>query len=245
MSLSLKFKSNDGSSRTPARASRGAVGSLARMVLLSGMVALSASACISTNTYSSGRTLKQGKIETRISPGFTRSSLTDLTLPVVPGLDVGIMYGVNGNFDFGVSVGSDGFTFDTKFQLARNKNLAIALAPSLGGFFIGGANAGGGFFNAGVPLIVGLNLNEHTELTLTPKLSLSTAGASYSSNGGSGTILVPSLGIGLNLEIGPSFHLMPEASFGTATIMGGGSSEQLGPVISVGLGIGFGGEYAR
>jgi len=220
-------------------------GALVQKLALVGVMAWAGTACVSVNTYSSARTLQTGKIETRINPGFAKSSLSDIALPFVPSMDVGIRYGVNGNFDFGVTVGQAGFTFDTKFQLARNKNMAIALGPTLGGFFIGGGEAGGGFLNAAVPLIIGLNLNEKTELTFTPKLSLSTIAGAAGSASGSGGVIVPSVGVGLNLEIGPSFHLMPEASFGMATGFGEGSTGSLGPVVNFGLGIGFGGEYSH
>lgn len=229
--------------------------SLARSCMNVALVAaLSSSvACVSTNSYHSARTLEAGKIETQIHPTMGQMIIQAdgvVLAAVLPTLDAGIRYGINGKADFGVSIGSKGLNFDSKFQLAKSPSMAIALAPSLGGFAVGGVNGAAGLVNFGMPLLVGLMMGPRSEFVFSPKISVTSLLGSSGGNSGAVGTFTPSIGFGINLELGPGFHLMPELSFGYATAFGsssstGGDSAGLGPVFNAGLGIGFGGSYAK
>lgn len=217
-------------------------------------VALMGTGCVSINSYTSARVLEAGSMETSVRSGLTKAAFSidgqAVDLPVVPTMDVGLRYGVNGKADVGFAFGTGrGLTFEGRFQLYDDKKLAVALHPTVGGLFIGGINLGGGYAVLDLPLVIGLMMGPDSELVLTPKVAVRSAVGSFDGASANANIVIPSLGLGLKLGLGPSLHLYPELSIGSSRSNGGSSngsfSENLGPVVNVGLGVGFGGKYRK
>lgn len=226
---------------------------LRSMALLSATT-LWGTGCISLNSYTSARVLEPGVMETSVRTGFTKAdfALGDLQvdLPILPITDVGFRYGVNGKADVGFGFGmSKGLTCEGRFQLFADKKVAVALNPSVGGMFAGGFIASAGYGVMDIPLVIGLMVGRDSELVFTPKVTVRGVFGEYDSQSGYASAVIPSLGIGMKLGLGPALHLYPELSIGsargTAGSNSGNASESLGPVINVGMGFGFGGKFQK
>lgn len=220
--------------------------------------------CATLNTSQSARTLEAGAHELRLTGGLNgynleRVGLNDEGQPIHKRVnngytlkaDVGFRYGLNGNFDLGISAGTSGLAVDGKVQLMRGPVTAIALGVTASaGATPGDVNEEATqFVQAGIPLLIGFKLSEQVELVVAPRLSLSTYAMSATESNGAFATFLPSLSIAvLQARYGRSFDLIG-LSFGymTGIGLGGDTHSKLpqGLILNLEGGTYFGGPYSR
>lgn len=216
--------------------------SMIQPVLLT-VVALASTGCAALGSYQSPHTLEEGTIEFQLQPQF-RGGASSSGVGALPVLDLAVKYGIDGASDFGVKLGAAGLTFDYKRRLVKSENLVVSIDPVVGGFFLGAAGVGGGFFTVGLPLIIGLQMSDKAELVLTPKLFYSNGMLTGLESSESGAALNPGLSVGFALELGRTFRVMPEFSIAKPILMYQGSSSSAeGIAFAFGVGFGFGGGH--
>lgn len=216
------------------------------------VLALGSTGCPSIGTVQKADTLGQGNWEVSIEPGAygVKVEKVNATLPV---FNVAFRYGVTERVDIGVRAGTTLAELQTKFLLTEptSDTIAVSLAPALGGAYYAAGDAGGGYLNLPIPVLVGLKLGKH-ELTFSGRAQniLVFAGTGSSSTTGYALALGGSLGFAAQITDG--FRLMPEFAmispvFGAASATAGGSSAsgsgfaQTGAIVyNFNLGIQFG-----
>jgi hypothetical protein len=233
------------------------LGRCARLVLLSG--ALSATTgCLSMGTVQTASTLGKGNFQIAAEPGIYGANSGSSGAPAgaqdpIPHFDVAFRYGVTDRFDIGVRSGWSLFELQTKFLLTppEAETLAISVAPTLGGIFLGSGSGAGTtsvtYFNLAVPVLFGIKHFRANEFVFGPRFN----NMVFALNDSTGSAVVYLFGvggtIGYQFAIGEIFKILPEiainvpvaasASVGGAAIAGAGFG---GVIWQVKVGLMFG-----
>lgn len=200
---------------------RGVVAALASL-------ALSLSGCASISNVQTADTLGKGNIQAGIEPGVWGVASGSGTA-IVPHVDAAVRYGVADSVDIGVRAGSSFLELQGKFLFTRagDPNIAVSLAPTLGGFIVAGGGAGGGVLNIGVPVLIGIKTSGGSEFVIGPRVqTLVILGASSS---GSATAALFGVGgsLGFAWRISDNFGLMPEFA-AVYPVAGGAAASGIG-----------------
>ncbi len=209
-----------------------------RVGLLAGAlgVMVGATGCLSMGTVQTADTLGKGHWQVAAEAGVWGAAVTgtggaNLTLPH---LDVAFRYGIHDRFDLGVRTGGSLIELQTKFLITdpQAETLAMSVAPTIGGIFIGAGSTGGGsaaltYFNVGIPLLIGLKHLDGNELVFGPRIN--NIFITGSSSGGSGIIYNFGVGgsVGYCIAIGEIFKILPEFAINVpvvTTAASGGST---------------------
>ncbi len=215
-----------------------------RLAILS--VALSvATGCLSMGTVQTASTLGKGNFQISAEPGIYGAD----TGPVgsggagqasVPHFDVAFRYGVTDRFDIGVRSGWSLFELQTKFLFTppEARTLAVSLAPTLGGIFLGGGSgataATTSYFNLAVPLLFGIKHFRANEFVF--GLRLNNMLFAVGDSTGSVVVYKALVGgtIGYQFAIGEIFKMLPELAINVPVA----SSSSIGASAIAGAGFG-------
>jgi hypothetical protein len=210
---------------------------ISRLLLLA---LLTSSACVTIGNVQKAETLGKGRFQIGLEPGAVTvaSSAGGVTLPHV---DLSGRYGVSDKVDLGLRIGSSFIELQSKFQLTHpevGSGFVASLAPTLGGIFIGSSAGGAGFINLNVPVLLGYHFAGGSELVFGPRLHALFLLANTDAASGGALVLGPGASLGIALQLGESFALMPEVSFSVPVI--GAASNFAG---TSGAGAGAGGGF--
>ena len=218
-----------------------------RLTLLAGALSC-ATGCLSMGTMQTASTLGKGNFQISAEAGAYGFSVPKsgagggngaASPEVVPHFDVSFRYGLSDRVDIGVRTGWSLLELQAKFLFTNpaNDRLAISLAPTLGGIFLGTSSSGGmpttlSYFNLGLPLLVGIKHFRANELVFGPRLNHMLV--SLSDSTGSAAVYLFGIGgsVGYAFSIGEVFKILPELAFnvpvaasattGRSTIAGAG-----------------------
>lgn len=159
-------------------------------------------------------TLGKGNFQAGIEPGLWGGA-SSAGVAAIPHVDASVRFGVSDRVDLGVRAGSSFLEFQSKFMFTEpaNPNLAVSIAPTLGGIFatdgsqstMGASNAAG-ILNLGVPVLVGFKLRGGHQVILGPRAQ----GLFVFSGGGATTILGLGTSVGFAWRLTDNFILLPE-----------------------------------
>jgi hypothetical protein len=217
-----------------------------RLKLTGALAGLALTGCASISNVQTADTLGKGGYQIGFEPGVLGAT----SVGAVPHIDASMRYGVTDGIDIGARAGFSFLELQSKFLLTKpgDPNLAISLAPTVGGLVVGGAAADGssaaGILNIGVPLLVGFKTKGGSEFVLGPRLQNWVIFAGGSTTGGSsGSAAVYVLGGGLSVgfaaRLSDSFILMPEIAAVVPIIGGASVSGSSGGSAFLGQGVEF------
>ncbi len=223
------------------------LGRFARLVLVSGLLS-AAMGCLSMGTVQTASTLGKGNFQISAEPGLYAAypargaTAVGSAQDPVPHFDVAFRYGVNDRFDIGVRTGWSLLELQSKFLFTPpdSETLAVAVAPTLGGIFLGSSASGGttsvSYFNLAIPVLFGFKHFRANELVFGPRFNNMIFAISDST--GSATVYLFGVGgtIGYQFAIGEIFKILPEFAI-NVPVAGTGS---IGGAAAV-AGAGFGG----
>lgn len=205
------------------------------------------SGCLAAQSFTSARTLEQGKTEVTViaAAGFpnVETGYGGYAHLPAPSLGAQVRHGATEHLELGVTLGQQGLGGQLKFALLRSESpqagasLSVAPAAILNPMALGQAGARL-LFSGELPLLLGIHLGGGHELTLAPLARWTYgAGGSFVSAGGT---------LGVALRLSDIFVLTPEVGV-MVPVMGEHpfdyrhSESVLGPVVpSFGLGMTWG-----
>lgn len=206
--------------------------------------------CASSAVFSNARTLGAGNFEGVVEPQYIGGAVGEEAFGV-PTLAVSGRYGVSDKVDLGARLGGSGLTLLSKFRLldAQESGFDLTLAPSVGGLYLGAADAGGvGFGTASLPLLFGINTGPRNQLVVGPSSNLLLLGGGEGGDSAVAGVLGVGGNLGYQLWIGEGFAIQPELAvtapvlaFAGATGLGSGAAAGFGGVgFQFGVGAQFG-----
>lgn len=178
--------------------------------------------CASISNVQTADTLGKGNIQVGIEPGAWGAAGAG-GAAFLPHVDASIRYGVAERVDIGVRAGSSFLEFQSKFLLTTpgDPDIAVSIAPTVGGVFVFGAtsstsSSGGGILNIGVPVLIGIKTSGGSEFIIGPRVQnfvfFGGAGTSTASGSTSGYLLGLGGSVGFFWRIADNFGLLPEVS---------------------------------
>lgn len=197
-----------------------------------GVVAVTATAlltgCPSMPMMTTAKTIGDGKNQVTISPGVVgfsskafgstgdSSSEVGATV-VVPDLMLAYRRGIGSSFDLGVGLSGFGkLSVDGKINFLGNDKddkIALAVDPTVGGFFVAAGEIGGGYVDYSLPLLFDLAPSDWFRATIAPRYR----GTVFLGSGGGETAssALHYVGSGLAAEFTVSdvLALQPHAAF--------------------------------
>ncbi|MDC0712439.1 hypothetical protein POL68_28515 [Stigmatella sp. ncwal1] len=218
------------------------------------LMGLLGTGCASISHVQTADTLGQGKFQFAVEPGIQGVGIlseddssasaadfddiddgdSDFDGAAYPHVDLALRYGVTDRFDLGIRLGFSLAELQTKFLLTSpdNPDLAISLAPSISGVYIGSDDDDVGYTNLALPLLIGFKTDGGSEFVLGPRVS--GARVSVGGDDANGSVNVLSVGgsIGYALRIGSGFRLMPEVAFSVPVVGSVNSSDSDSEVLS-------------
>lgn len=195
-----------------------------RVVLVAAAVAYAAvgTGCIAMGSAQKADTLGKGHVQFGIEPGAIGGTVGN-QFGVLPDFNAAVRFGVTDTIDLGLRAGTTLLELQTKFLLTdpSNESLAISLAPSINGIYLGigggGTSTGGGMVNVQIPALVGVKFGSGSELVVGPRINnmMLFGGASNGTSSSSSLIyqLTAGASLGVALQLTDFFALMPEVSF--------------------------------
>jgi hypothetical protein len=213
--------------------------------LLPFAAALVLTGCASLNAAQTANTMGKGGLQLGLEPAaYGISGTNGAGSTTFPRVDLAVRYGVTDNVDIGGKLGSSLFEINAKFQVtdAKDKGFVVSIAPSLGGFVIGGGNSDSsstvGSFTIKVPVLLGFGFGDGNQFVLGPNIQnilVAEGNSGSGSSGGSAVADIVGLGLsaGMVFKIGDGFRLMPEVGImvpivGVAGDSSGQSSANVG-----------------
>ncbi|MFY2562117.1 hypothetical protein ACN469_31270 [Corallococcus terminator] len=174
--------------------------------------------CVSVSHVQTADTLGAGKFQFAIEPGVGGAAVvgdsdTGSGGIYYPHIDLAARFGVTERVDLGVRFGSSLAELQSKFLLTspENPDLAISLAPSVMGVFLGSDDdAVGSYVNVAVPLLVGFKTAGGSELVLGPRVSATRISGGSSTDSAAVNLLSVGASVGYALRVTEGFRLMPE-----------------------------------
>ena len=218
------------------------LGQCARLAVLSGALCAT-TGCLSMGTVQTASTLGKGNFQISAEPGIyganSGTAASAGNVDPIPHFDVAFRYGVTDRFDLGVRSGWSLFELQTKFLITspEAETLAVSVAPTLGGIFLGSSTASGvattvSYFNLAVPVLFGIKHFRANEFVFGPRFNNMVF--SFSDSTGSLAVYLFGIGatVGYQFAIGEIFKILPElainipvaasAAQGRAAIAGAG-----------------------
>ncbi|TQF15345.1 hypothetical protein FJV41_13910 [Myxococcus llanfairpwllgwyngyllgogerychwyrndrobwllllantysiliogogogochensis] len=177
---------------------------------------LGGTGCVSVSHVQTADTLGAGKFQIAIEPGVGGAAVigeSGAAGVYYPHIDLAARFGVTERLDLGVRFGSSLAELQSKFLLTTpdDPNLAISLAPSVMGVFVGNDDAAvGSYVNLAVPLLVGFKTAGGSELVLGPRVSATRIAAGSSTENAAVNLLSVGASVGYALRVTEGFRLMPE-----------------------------------
>lgn len=165
--------------------------------------------CLAAQTFTSARTLDQGKTEVTLvaAAAYTYTGSYYGQIPL-PAFGAQVRHGLTDNLELGGTIGETGVAAQLKFGLLRSGTpdggVSLAVAPAVGGLprALSQGDQVSVHFNAELPLLLGVHLGGGHELTLAP-LARWTYGAQGHFVAAGGTV-------GVALRLSDLFVLTPE-----------------------------------
>ena len=203
------------------------LGQCSRLAILSGVLS-GATGCLSMGTVQTASTLGKGNFQISAEPGIYGANAArggtgggpgaaTPSQDPIPHFDVAFRYGITDRFDLGVRTGWSLIELQTKFLFTspEAQTLAISVAPTLGGIFLGSNTAGGGstsvsYFNLAVPVLFGIKHFRANEFVL--GLRFNNMVFALGDSTGSAVVYLFGLGgsVGYQFAIGEIFKILPE-----------------------------------
>ncbi|WP_338863633.1 hypothetical protein [Myxococcus stipitatus] len=194
--------------------------------------------CVSVSHVQTADTLGQGKFQFAIEPGLGGAGVVsggDVEGFYYPHVDLSMRYGVADRVDLGVRIGSSLAELQSKFLLTQpdNPDLAISLAPSVMGLFVGTDEDAvvGSYVNVALPLLVGFKTSGGSEFVLGPRVSYTRIGAGGGGESAGVNLLSVGTSVGYAIRVTEGFRLMPEVGFSVPVVgkfHAGDSDSELG-----------------
>ncbi|MCP3105205.1 hypothetical protein LZ198_40685 [Myxococcus sp. K15C18031901] len=182
--------------------------------------------CVSVSHVQTADTLGQGKFQFAIEPGVGGAAVIGDSSATsggiyYPHIDLAARYGVTDRVDLGVRFGSSLAELQTKFLITspENPDLAVSLAPSVMGVFLGSDDADvGSYVNLAVPVLVGFKTSGGSELVLGPRVSATRISAGSGSTSAAANLVSVGASVGYALRVTEGFRLMPEVGVSVPVI---------------------------
>jgi hypothetical protein len=180
------------------------------------MMLVLAAGCPSVSTFTTAKTVGDGKNEFAFSPTFY-----GITPTVTGGEDVDMVYGgaidfmyrrgIGDHFGLGVSLtGLGQLGIDGKINFLDTEHVAMAIDPGVGGVFVGlGEGVGGGYLQVNAPLLIDLAFGDSVRLTLAPKYTGIFAFGVAEGHAAAGSTHFVGGATGLEIKAGRVFRIMP------------------------------------
>ncbi len=174
------------------------------------LAALLLCGCATVGTAQTARPIERGTTQVGIEPGLFGVEGRGW----LPAANVSVRHGFGRRWDAGARVGTSGFTVGGKVVLTnpRDPDLAVALAPSAGGFALGALGIGMRSVHGQVPLLVGVRIGRGHELVLGPKVQVWSLSGGRRAARASSTVVAAGGSLGLSLKLGPRLSLLPEVA---------------------------------
>lgn len=183
------------------------------------------SACPSTSTLKSARTLDEGRMRFAIAPEFQSFSLGGAPLRK-PQLELAARYGLTDNIEIGAKIWLPGLEADVKYALSRsedgNSGWDLSIDPGLGyvGGISGTATGEGSELHVWtfyLPLLIGYNLGGGNQIVVGPKL-IDQIWLTADDEGATINILFLGTSLGFVYQVMDGFRVIPEVSFGVPVL---------------------------
>lgn len=205
--------------------------------------------CASISNVQMADTLGRGGFQVGIEPGVWAATSTNPATSTstsnaawLPHVDVSARFGVSEGVDLGLRAGMSFLELQTKFLFTKpgDRHLAVSLAPTIGGFVLGGSSTTssslGGILNVGLPVLIGIKTSNGSEFVIGPRLQSLILFAGTSAGGavfglGAGT------SVGFAWRISDNFGLMPEASVVVPLVGAAAFSSQVTTGSALGTGL--------
>jgi hypothetical protein len=183
------------------------------------------SACPSTSTLKSARTLDEGRMRFTIAPEFQSFSLGAKPLRK-PQLEVAARYGLTDTIEVGAKLWVPGVEVDVKYALSRSKDgnsgWDFSIDPGLG--YVGGLDGTGtgegselSVWTFYLPLLIGYNLGGGNQIVLGPKL-IEQVWLTSDEDGATITLLFVGSSLGFVYPVMDGLRVIPEVSFGVPVL---------------------------
>ncbi|QSQ12968.1 hypothetical protein JY572_32170 [Myxococcus landrumensis] len=181
--------------------------------------------CVSVSHVQTADTLGQGKFQFAMEPGLGGAGVVSgegVEGFYYPHIDLAMRYGVSDRVDLGVRIGSSLAELQSKFLLTHpdNPDLAISLAPSVMGLFVGTDEDAvvGSYVNVAMPLLVGFKTSGGSEFVLGPRVSYTRIGAGGGGESAAVNLLNVGTSVGYAIRVTEGFRLMPEVGFSVPVV---------------------------
>lgn len=209
------------------------------------------SACPSTSTLKSARTLDEGKLRFAVAPEFSVFSLGGTPLKK-PQIEMAARYGLTDDIEIGAKLWLPGMAADVKYALVRsqdgNSGWDISLDPGIGyvGGISGTATGDGSELHVltfYLPVLFGYNLGGGNQVVLGPKL-IDQIWMTADDEGSTINLLYAGSSVGFVWKLTDGLRLIPEVSFGIPvlrTLTGVGTDASgSGLLLQAGVAVEFG-----
>ncbi len=175
------------------------------------LLLLTGSGCAMIGSVQTARTVGEGNFQFAVEPSAWGAASPDGGGALV-GFNIAGRYGVSDRFDLGGRVGTTGAQLMGKvmFTDPEADGVRLALAPAGGGFGLAAGGAGFGMLTLQVPLLIGVPVGEHSELTLGPRVHNILIVGGGGGEAAGANFLLGGLSVGFAGALGPNFRLMPE-----------------------------------
>jgi len=208
--------------------------------------------CVSVSHVQTADTLGQGRFQFAIEPGVGGAAVlagdsdeglegeSDTDALYYPHLDLALRFGVTDRVDLGVRFGSSLAELQSKFLLTHpdNPHLAVSLAPSLMGVFLGDDSDVGSYVNVALPVLVGFKTPGGSELVLGPRVSATRISGSSATESVAVNLVSVGASVGYALRVTNGFRLMPEVGV-SVPVIGEFNSTDSDSEVGAGFGGGF------
>jgi hypothetical protein len=174
--------------------------------------------CASMSSMQTADTLGKGRVQGAVEvgvQGLTASANGSSAGIFYPHIDGAVRFGVSDSIDLGLRAGFSFLELQGKFLLTTpgDPNLAISVAPSIGGIFLGGGTSGPtssvALLNIALPVLIGFKFNGGHELVLGPRLQ---DWLVFAGGAGAGNLFGAGASVGFAWRLTDGFALMPELS---------------------------------
>jgi hypothetical protein len=198
--------------------------------------------CPSIQSVQTAETVGEGNFQFAIEPGVIGVAGGG-TGGVLPTINLSARYGITDRFDLGGRFGTSLIELHVKYMFTdpstADSTVQAALAPQLGGVFIGGAGASAGYGWLTVPVLIDIPVGEH-DFVIGPRAQVIFVGA----GGASGAVLNVGSSVGFAAKVGKAARILPEFALVVPVFAGAGGETAFvgeGALFTVNVGILLGG----
>jgi hypothetical protein len=174
--------------------------------------------CATTSSVETASTIGKGHFQIGAEPGVQYGGLSGFPQFFYPHADVAFRYGLTDRVELGFRTGFSlaDLKFKYLFTDPANPDLALAIAPQLGGVIYVSQMQSTVLLRLDLPLLIGIKMKNGSELVFGPRVEGWLLVTGDMSNGGSSNNIMtvgPGLSVGYAIKLSESFRLMPEIAF--------------------------------